>query len=536
MQKWWMMTEKSNKVNPQDQKKLMRLWVARPEVFFKDVLGWTPWEKQIEILHSIRDNKETMVQSCHAAGKSWLAAGIVIWWLITRFNSKVITTAPTWRQVEDVLWAKIASQSSKAPVLGMKPLKTSVHLGDDWFARGLSTRQPEKFSGYHGNVLMVVDEASGVVGENLWAAMDFNLTDSKNDRMLAIGNPTDPTGEFYRRCTRPMKGLRKTIKISAYDVPNVRERREVIPHLIDYETVRQKEIEWGGAGNPLFDVRILGEFPRTGGESLFPLAWLDRAFTYDTSQVFDPVAGDTFFQMPDLSAEQDGIGALGMDVAAGGDDKNALAYRTGLKIQNVKGWYAQDTTELLEGMGMMGNSLNQPSLFGWIDLYSPQIVHIDALGPGKPIYDAARKHKLRNSDRYGALRIRAFKASASPLRDEMFANAKAEAYWNMRELLRLNQLDMSLIQGETRDEIERQAFAIRWKMNAKGQIQIEDKRTMKAREGFSPDELEAVIMSLHGAKNPRVDRYATRKVMYEQPGPEDRGHELVRNFEYNFGR
>lgn len=525
----------SNKIPVADQKKLYRMWIRKPEVFFENVLGWEPWDKQIDILHSLRDNKETMVQSCHAAGKSWLAAGIVIWWLVTRPNSKVITTAPTWRQVEDVLWSKIGAQTAKAPVLGLKPLKTTLDMDKDWFARGLSTRQPEKFSGYHGNVLMIIDEASGVVGENLWAAMDFNLTDSKNDRMLAIGNPTDPTGEFYRRCTRPIKGVRNTIKISAYDTPNVKNRAVVVPNLIDYETVRQKEVEWGGPGHPLFDVRILGEFPRMGGESLFPLAWLDRAFNYDTSQVFDPQAGTTFYQMPDLSTEQDGVQVIGMDVAAGGDDKNALAYRTGLKIQHVKGWYAQDTTELLEGRDMHGGTLNQPSLFGWIDQYSPSLVYIDALGPGKPIYDEARKHKLNNT-RYGGLRIRPFKASASPVREstEMFANAKAEAYWNVRELLRLNQLDMSMIQGETRDEIERQAFAIRWKQNAKGEIQIEDKRTMKAREGFSPDELEAIIMSLYGAKNPRVNKYATRRVMYEQPEQQDRGHELVRSFDFNF--
>jgi tRNA(Met) C34 N-acetyltransferase TmcA len=178
-----------NKVSSTDQKKLMRLWMARPEVFFKNVLGWEPWEKQVEILHSIRDNRETMVQSCNAAGKSWLAAGIVIWWMITRFNGKVITTAPTWRQVQDVLWAKIGSQAAKAPVLGLKPMQTAMNMDKDWFARGLSTRQPEKFAGYHGNVLMVVDEASGVVGEGLWAAMDGNLTDFKNDRMLAIRKP-----------------------------------------------------------------------------------------------------------------------------------------------------------------------------------------------------------------------------------------------------------------------------------------------------------------------------------------------------------
>lgn len=525
------MTE-NKKLSRQDERKLMRLWLAKPEVFFKDVLGWKPWEKQIEILHSLRDYRETFVQSCNAAGKTWLAAGIVIWWVITR-PGKVITTAPTWRQVKDVLWAKIGSQAAKAPVLGLKPMQTELKIAKDWFASGLSTRQPEKFAGYHGNVLIVVDEASGVESEGLWEAMDGNLTDYRHDRMLAIGNPTDPTGEFARRCRNPIKGMRNTIKISAYDVPNVKNRNHEIPHLITHEFVEQKKMEWGET-SPMFQVRILGEFPRTGGESLFPMPWLERAFNYDTSEIIDIREGTemVFSQQPDLS---EGTSAIGFDVAAQGADKNALCHRTGFKVQKVAAWYAQDTTELIEGKTMYGAPTNQPSLFGWVDQFAVDMIYIDALGPGKPIYDNARKFKLQNP-KYRHLRIRPFKASNSPIREEMFANAKAEAYWHFRTLLEKNQIDMSVIQGDMRDAIEKQANAIRWKLNAKGQIQIEDKRTMRAREGFSPDELEAVIMSFHGASNPKVDVGATRKIVYGDIDPEtDRGAGLVRSFDFPVG-
>ncbi len=116
------------KLTKQQEAKLMRVWMARPEKFFADVLGWEPWEKQIEILHSIRDNRETFVQSCNAAGKSWLAAGIVLWWTITRFNGKVITTAPTWRQVKDVLWAKIMLSVSTV-LLGISSAKRTTKSG-----------------------------------------------------------------------------------------------------------------------------------------------------------------------------------------------------------------------------------------------------------------------------------------------------------------------------------------------------------------------------------------------------------------------
>lgn len=311
------MTTMLGKANKED-KQLLRLYLARPEQFMKQELGWSPWDKQTEILHSIRDNKETFVKSCNSAGKTWLAAGIVLYWIMTR-KGKVITTAPTWRQVREVLWAKVGAQCAKVPELGVKPLQTRLEIEPDWFASGLSTRQPDKFQGYHGNVLIVVDEASGVEDPEIWAAIDGNLTDHKHDRLLAIGNPTDPTGVFAAKCKVPERGLRNIITISAYDTPNVIAGESVIPGLITKEFVDQKRREWG-ENSPLYLARILGEFPKTGVQSLFPLAWMDRAFNYDTT--------DPFYPLPDLSA---GTGVIGMDIAGGGVDNNAMCYRTDRK-------------------------------------------------------------------------------------------------------------------------------------------------------------------------------------------------------------
>ena len=62
------------------------------------------WLKQQEILRSVATHRKTAVKACRASGKTFVAAIAVLWWLITRRNGIVVTTAPTWLQVERVLW------------------------------------------------------------------------------------------------------------------------------------------------------------------------------------------------------------------------------------------------------------------------------------------------------------------------------------------------------------------------------------------------------------------------------------------------
>lgn len=67
------------------------------------------------MLESIRDFVRTAVKACHAPGKSFTAAVAALWFLFSFRNAIVITTAPTWRQVEDVLWREIRGLHEAAP-------------------------------------------------------------------------------------------------------------------------------------------------------------------------------------------------------------------------------------------------------------------------------------------------------------------------------------------------------------------------------------------------------------------------------------
>ena len=510
---------------------MIKLWRQKPHIFFRDVLKWHPWEKQLEILDSIQENKETFVQSCNSAGKSWFAAGLVIWWVVTR-QGKVVTTAPTWRQVKSILWAKIGSQCAKAPHLGLKPMQSRMDIAPDWFAEGLSTRTPDRFQGYHGNVLIIVDEAAGVDDPEIWAAIAGNLTDHKNDRLLAIGNPTDPATPFGSMCRWNKPGVRKTIKISAYDTPNVRQQKEVIPGLVTYEFVKQKEVEWGEQ-SPLFQARILGEFPSVSGMSMFPLAWLQRAFEYDTS---DQVYNEELKQytlapnpLPDLT---DGGSAIGLDVAAGGADNNAICYRVGGKVIALQAWTDVDTSEIVAGE----ENPKTPSLFKWVDNYRPEVVYVDAVGAGQPIYRYAQKHK-KTDPKYLGLRIRPFIAQKTAMREDYYTNMKAEAYWHFRDLLRENKVDLSMIQGAMRETIELQASKIMWEPDNRGRVKIQSKERIRAKEGWSPDELEALIMSFYGSDKPKADAGSTASFEYGSAASgDDGGHPYVTSFDYDYSK
>src|SRR5438270_9488569 len=75
-----------------------------PHLFIKDMLGARTWPMQDEIVKSVFANKLTAVKTGNAAGKSFIAARIALTFLSLFEGSIVVTTAPTYRQVKDVLW------------------------------------------------------------------------------------------------------------------------------------------------------------------------------------------------------------------------------------------------------------------------------------------------------------------------------------------------------------------------------------------------------------------------------------------------
>ena len=133
-----------------------------PVSFCRTVLRFEPWSKQAAILESVRDNPRTAVRSAHGVGKTSTAARAVLWFLAAYPYSRVITTAPTFSQVRELLWREIAVGHAAADGFFDGALfDTRLELGPDWFALGLNTDRPERFSGHHAQHLLLLVGADG---------------------------------------------------------------------------------------------------------------------------------------------------------------------------------------------------------------------------------------------------------------------------------------------------------------------------------------------------------------------------------------
>lgn len=238
--------------------------------------GFVGWSKQNEIIRAVHATRRVAVQSSHGVGKTSVAAAVVEDFM--RLGPcRVVTTAPTWFQVETLLWSEIHRRVRAAHVPWVtKPMKASWKVRDDWAAYGLSPNEPERFQGHHGvRTLLVVDEASGV-GEDIFEAGQGFLT-GRYSFVLYISNPTRMTGSFYRAC-QPDSGFHH-IKIGTFDTPNFTGEagiaQEVLDSLPDQQWVDERLAEYG-EDDPRYRVRVLGEFADLTGRAYFQTKHIDE--------------------------------------------------------------------------------------------------------------------------------------------------------------------------------------------------------------------------------------------------------------------
>jgi hypothetical protein len=207
---------RSSKVSEKD-KRLLQV-IEDPAQFAEAILGHEVWSKQREMLQSVASHACTAVKACHASGKTFTAAEAVLWWITSHEEAIAVTTAPTWTQVERLLWGEIRSAISGARIQYPKPSNTAWHLGPSRYAIGLSTNEGVRFQGFHGNVLIVLDEAPGVLPE-IWEAIE-GIRAGGDVRVLALGNPTIASGPFYEAFTSNRENW-NLVTISAFDTPNL---------------------------------------------------------------------------------------------------------------------------------------------------------------------------------------------------------------------------------------------------------------------------------------------------------------------------
>lgn len=244
------------------------------------------WWGAEKIINAVFEHKKVAVQSGHSLSKDWSGGIITLIWLLKYFgNGKVILTAPTDRQVREVMFGEIEKQYSvlceNHPEFQRSYLTgTKLDFGPQCFALGLTTKETGGLVGkFHGfkseNILIIVSEAQAVAHSTFLQTR--GLLTSSNSRILELGNPMVEYGDFYDHCTDPARGY-YVIKLSCFDSPNVIAGKKIMPGVVEKEFIDMMRDEVrGDETDPEWQSRVLGEFPQQSNTAWIPLAKIRAA-------------------------------------------------------------------------------------------------------------------------------------------------------------------------------------------------------------------------------------------------------------------
>lgn len=430
-----------------------------PKKWITEITKEVIWSKQIEIAKSLRDNRYTAVQSCHDTGKSFITSRLGCYWVDTRPDPFLVTTAPTWKQVNSILWREMRKAHRKGGLSGRINLDAEWYMGADElvaFGRKPADYDQSAFQGIHAlNVMVAVDEACGVP-KSIFEAAD-SLVTNVNGRVLAIGNPDDPSSYFAEIC-KPGSGW-NVIKIGAHDTPAFTGEEvpdQLLELLISKEWVEERIKRWG-EGSPIFQSKVLGLFPEITDDTVF------------TPRMLREAQERTLVEM-----ERPKLGQYGVDVSRFGADQTAIYKAYGGRVRLVKTMHMADTMETANFTMMLLRQAQRG-----------EAAYIDVIGLGAGVYDRCREENFR---------VYPHNSSERAYDDERFHNRRAEVYWLAREMAERGELDLPA-DGED-DDLIAQLGSIRWKVTAGGRILLESKEDMKARGLPSPDRADAAIMAL----------------------------------------
>ena len=213
----------------------------KPVDFVREVLGEEPYDKQESILRAVSRYRRVSVVGCNGSGKDWAAARAVLWWVHARSPAKAIVTGPTSRQVDDIVWKEMryALANAKVELEGqMLPRSSRYQVDEQTFALGFATNSPYNIQGFHSpNLLAVITEAHAVSRNEIDAVRRLHPR-----RLLMTGNPFVAAGEFYDS-HHVDRSLYRTIQISAFDTPNVKQRRTIVPGMITVRDIADRKEE-----------------------------------------------------------------------------------------------------------------------------------------------------------------------------------------------------------------------------------------------------------------------------------------------------
>lgn len=467
-----------------------------PAGFLSDVLGIAPetiqWSLYPEyarhtwdgtpdplstMLEALAAGEDVGVESATGTGKSFTAAGIILWFLASWEGARVFTFAPKEDQLRLYIWAEMTQLwprfRAAFPLAKMNDLEILMRPGDDkwgaWgYAVGVKADQQVAVNaqGMHAPHMLLVNEETPGIPLPVIEAQRNTATGAHNIR-LSIGNPDSQQDALHQFCTEP--GVRH-IRISALDHPNVVTGEELIPGAVTVKSV-ERRLAIYGEGSRLAESRIRGISPSEAADALIKLEWVDAAI----ARYNDP-------------AFRAGPRALGVDVANSEDgDQAAIARGLGACCLEVAAFPCPDANVLgaqvvaeakadqvkpehigVDSVGVGAGSVNEAKRLGWI---------VQALNGGEKAWPRADEPQEVAPGQRAALE------------EELYANLRAQMHWQLRDDLQHGRIALP-----NDPELRQDLIAPTWWTKG-GKIVVEAKEDIKGRlpGGRSPNKGDAVV-------------------------------------------
>ena len=445
------------------QRKTLRIVKEISETYANDPVGWInryisfeglkfsglTWQQK-EIVESLQKYRYVCVSAGGGIGKTAVSALLTLWFLTTHPFAKVPTTAPTAKQLNDVLWSEIDVWLKRCRLAKLfKRVKGKLYVEGfrEWYATARTVSKDRRelndtLAGFHApSILILVDESSGVP-DPVFTALVGTMTD-RNSHILLISNPVSTGGFYYDVITDP-EGKGKDFKVLYYNV--------IDSPLVDDEFI-QTIINIYGKDSPMYKAKVLGQ-PIGINESVV-------------------VAPDVFDEVVKTQRKmEDGSVVLGVDVAGGGPDLCVFCHRIGNSFVRWDEYYKSDPTMVADEVVRI-----------WETMYlnRPFCAVIDAHGLGAGTYS-----NLAKLNRFPVL---GFVGPETAHHKLMYKDRRAENYYKLHE-----DFPNFHFPVDPPERLKKELANLRFDFS-KGPICMEDKSVFRARLGFSPDYADAMMMT-----------------------------------------
>lgn len=457
---------KDYSISTRKLKKLIARWRNDINAFATDNFKFLPddWQDEAFKIFQKRTTRRMSIKSGQGVGKTAFS-GIVFLWFLTCFpNARVVATAPTRQQLNDVLWAELEKWRQKSPLLShmLKWTKTYIYVvGREkrWFGVARASSKPENMQGFHeDNMLFIVDEASGVP-EDVLEAILGTLT-GENNKLLLVGNPTKVSGLFYDSHTS-MRHQWETMTVDS--AKSSRTNKENIQSLIDKY----------GADSNVVRVRVHGLFPLAEDDVFIPITLIEKSIVTEVEEK----------AVPDIID-------IGCDVARFGDDKTVISYRVDGVVKIFKKRHGQDLMKTADDVLECSYMLREK----YKNFKRQIVVKIDDSGMGGGVTDRLRRLKEQQPKQFEWLRI--IPVNFGMRIKHSYYHDSTTYMMSVLKALLCDDNGNCLIQLPNDADAVGQLSCRKYDMTDAGKIKVESKDTMKDRGLPSPDVADSILLSI----------------------------------------